>query len=252
MPDILAAALETEGLLWLALAVAVAGIVRGFSGFGSAMIIMPVAASVLSPVEAVICLVAAEILGPVPNLRTAWRAGDPGDVARLLMGAFLALPVGIWFLSRVEPEVFGWIISALVICMLILVISGWRYRGRLTRRLTLVTGGVGGFMTGFAAIPGPPVIMLYMASQLPAATVRANLMLYLFGIDLLLFPVLWVLGHMIWPAFALGLLLGLLNAAGNVIGGWLFDPKAERLFRAVAYLVIVTSAILGLPLWKEG
>ena len=48
----------------------------------------------------------------------------------------------------------------------------------------------------------------------------------------------------------LGLLIGLINVAGNALGGMLFNPNAERVFRTVAYLIIATSAILGLPIWK--
>ena len=136
------------------------------------------------------------------------------------------------------------------LALLVLVISGWRYTGALSARLTVGAGGIGGFMTGFAGIPGPPVIMLYMASTLPVATIRANLMLYLFAVDLVLFPVLWLSGLMVWPVFALGLMLGVPNLIANVIGAHLFNPKAARLFRFVAYLVIFSSAILGLPIWK--
>jgi uncharacterized membrane protein YfcA len=82
------------------------------------------------------------------------------------------------------------------------------------------------------------------------ATIRANLMLYLFAVDLVLFPVLWLSGLMVWPVFALGLMLGVPNLIANVIGARLFNPKAARLFRFVAYLVIFSSAILGLPIWK--
>ena len=127
---------------------------------------------------------------------------------------------------------------------------GWRYRGALTRRLVVATGALGGFLTGFSGIPGPPVIMLYMASTLPAAVIRANFLLYLLAIDLLLFPVLWLMDLMVLKIVLLGLLAGVPNLIANAIGGWLFDPAAERLFRAVAYIVIGASAIIGLPLWK--
>lgn len=250
MPDALVQAFATEGLIWLVLAVCVAGLVRGFAGFGSAMIIMPVASSVLSPVEAVIFLVAAEILGPLPNLRAALREGEPRDVGILMIGAVVALPIGIAFLSLIQPAAFSWVISFAVMLLLMLLMTGWRYTGALTRPLTVATGALGGFMTGFAGIPGPPVIMLYMASRLPIAVIRANFLLYLLAIDLLLFPVLWLSGLLVWQIVLLGLLVGVPNIIANAIGARLFDPHAEALFRNVAYIVIAASAIVGLPIWK--
>jgi len=250
MPEALVSALQTEGLIWLVLAVFVAGLVRGFSGFGSAMIIMPVASSVLSPVEAVIFLVATELIGPLPNLPAAIREGTPRDVGILALGAAFALPIGLWGLAVVDPTLFGWVVSAVVLGLLALLMTGWRYRGVLTTRLTLATGALGGFMTGFAGIPGPPVIMLYMASTLPISVIRANFLLYLVLLDLMLVPLLLLMDMMVWKIALLGLLIGIPNVIANMIGARLFDPKAEVLFRRVAYTVIAASAILGLPLWK--
>jgi uncharacterized membrane protein YfcA len=250
MPDFVATAGSLSGLIWLVAAVFTAGLVRGFSGFGSAMIIMPVASSVLEPVQAVIFLVAAELLGPLPNLPSALRAGSPREVGRLMLGVVIALPLGLWCLTHVDPQIFGWIISAVVLVLLVLLMQGWRYPGLMTPRLVIGTGALGGFMTGFSGIPGPPVIMLYMASRLPVAMIRANFLLYLLAIDLVLFPLFWATGLMVWPVFLLGLLVGIPNVVANMIGARLFDPGAERVFRMVAYIVIAASAILGLPLWR--
>ena len=250
MPDLLAQAIATPGVAWLALAVSVAGLVRGFAGFGSAMIIMPVAASVLSPVEAILFMTAAELIGPLPNLPDALRQGAPREVGRLLLGVLIGMPLGLWGLSMMSPEGFGWIVSGVVLALLVLLLAGWRYHGPLGARLVVGTGALCGFMSGFAGIAGPPVILLYMASQRPAAVIRANFLLYLLGIDLLLFVMLAATGQVVWSVLVLGLLAGVPNIIANIIGARLFDPGRERLFRAVAYIVIAASAILGLPLWN--
>ncbi len=250
MPDLLAQAMATPGVAWLALAVIVAGLVRGFAGFGSAMIIMPVAASVLSPVEAILFMTAAELIGPLPNLPDALRQGAPREVGRLMLGVLIGMPLGLWGLSMLSPEGFGWIVSGVVLGLLVLLLAGWRYHGPLGAKLVTATGALGGFMTGFAGIAGPPVILLYMASRRPAAVIRANFLLYLLGIDLMLFAMLAATGQVVWGVLVLGLLAAVPNLIANIIGARLFDPSRERLFRAVAYIVIAASAILGLPLWN--
>ena len=50
MPEILSEALALPGLWLLILGALVAGIVRGFSGFGTAMIYLPIAAQVMPPI----------------------------------------------------------------------------------------------------------------------------------------------------------------------------------------------------------
>ncbi|MDF1727104.1 MAG: sulfite exporter TauE/SafE family protein [Sulfitobacter sp.] len=250
MPDIIADALAIEGIGWLIVAVLAAGLVRGFSGFGSGMIIMPAAATVLSPVEAILFLVITDIVGPLPNLPSALREGTPADVMVLLLPVAVTLPLGLWCLTLIDPVAFGWFISGAVLVLLALVMTGWRYRGLLTRSLTVAAGGLGGFMTGFAGMPGPPVIMLYMASTLPVSVIRANFLLYLLGLDLILLPILYLTGLMVWPVVVLGLLIAGPYALANLLGAKLFNPEAARMFRYVAYTVIAASAILGLPLWK--
>lgn len=250
MLETLSGVVDTTDLIWLTCGVLVAGLVRGFAGFGSGMIIMPVAASVLPPVAAVTFMMMAELLGPLPNLPAAWREGAPRDVGRLMLGATLMVPVGILCLSHMDTTFFGWVVSVTVGILLLLLMSGWRYKGVLTPGLTVGTGGLGGFMAGFAGVPGPPVIMLYMSSGLPIAMIRANFLLYLLAIDVVMIAVFLVLDLFVWKIALLGLLAGIPNVLANVIGARLFDPTAVVLFRRVAYIVIAASALLGLPIWN--
>lgn len=250
MPEALASLLDIDGLIWLFVAVFAAGLVRGFAGFGSGMIIMPAASSVLDPVAAIIFMMMAELLGPLPNLPAAIRDGAPRDVGRLMLGLVFAVPLGVLCLASMEPDAFGWVVSIAVLTLLVMLMAGWRYTGVLGPKLTVATGALGGFMGGFAGIPGPPVIMLYMSSVLPISVIRANFLMYLLGFDLVIIIVFWGSGLFVWDIAVLGLIAGVPNVVANMIGAWLFDPNAEKLFRSVAYLVIAASAILGLPVWQ--
>lgn len=250
MPDLVTAALALPGLWWLVGAITAAGLVRGFTGFGSALIIMPAASSVLDPFAALAFLTVVEFWGPLPNLPAALREGERREALRLLLGAAIGLPLGLWALSLLDPAVFGWSVSVIVLILLVLVMTGWRYGGTLSRPMVAGVGSVGGFLGGIAGVPGPPVIMLYMASALPIATIRANFLLYLLGIDLLMIGVFVIFDLLDPLAITAGLLCVPLYMLANVAGAWLFDPNAERLFRAVAYIVIAASAILGLPVWE--
>lgn len=250
MLEITGGLVDLQGILILGAGVFVAGLVRGFAGFGSGMIIMPTASMVLPPVAAVTFMMMAELLGPLPNLPAAWRDGKPRDVGRLMLGACVAVPLGILCLSSMEGDAFRWVVSVCVGVLLLLLMSGWRYRGVLTPKLTAGTGFLGGFMGGFAGIPGPPVIMLYMSSVLPIAVIRANFLLYLLAIDFVMIAVFFALDLFIWQVALLGLLAGVPNIVANMLGARLFDPKAEVVFRRVAYAIIAASAIIGLPIWR--
>ncbi|MEP4194173.1 MAG: sulfite exporter TauE/SafE family protein [Aliishimia sp.] len=249
MLDLINQALALPGLGWLVGALMVAGLVRGFSGFGSALIIMPVASSVLSPFAAIAFLTVVEFFGPLPNLRDALRKGSIREVGLLTLGVVVALPVGLTLLSQVSPEVFNWIVSCVVLVLLALLIAGWRYNGQLRPTSIVGIGCSGGFLAGLVGIPGPPVIMFYMASSQAISVIRANFLLYLFSVDVIMIVSFVLLGTLDIVAIVVALLMVLPYMAANVIGASLFNPNAERTFRLVAYAIIAASAVVGLPIW---
>ena len=119
MISIIEQTLSFDGLVWLIIAVIFAGLVRGFVGFGTALIFMPIAASVTSPIWAIIIMMSFDIFGPLALLPRAWRDGEPAEVSLLVVGAIVGLPIGVYFLTQIDPTLFRWLVSILTLLMLI-------------------------------------------------------------------------------------------------------------------------------------
>ncbi len=214
------------------------------------MIYLPVAAQVLTPFAALTTLMVKDLVAPLIHVPRAIRDGQPGDVVRLVLSAALFVPVGLWVLSAVHPDVFRWGVSLIALGLLSILVLGIRYRGPITNRLLFGTGATGGFLAGSVGLPGPPVILLYMASTLPPEAIRANTTLYLILADVLIITLLWWNGYLVPAAVALGGLMILPYLIGNWLGALMFRPGKEALYRRVAYVIIATSALLGLPIWE--
>jgi uncharacterized protein len=249
MPDALGAALAFDGLGWLIAGTVLAGFVRGFSGVGTALVFMPVAGQLMSPIWALTVLVVMDLFGPIPNLPRARRDGNPREVALLCVAMILALPLGLMVLTSIRPELFRYAVSTLALLVPVLLLAGLRYRGPLSAPILLGTGGLSGFLGGVVGVPGPPVILLYLASTRLAAQVRANILIYLFIFDIVLIAVLALQDRLEAVPVILGLLLALPVMLANMAGAAIFRPERERLYRAAAYVVIAAAAISGLPLW---
>ncbi len=249
MPEALAAALAFDGLGWLLAGTVLAGLVRGFSGFGTALIYMPIAGQVMPPIWALTTLVIMDVFGPIPNLPRARRDGDMREVALLTFAMALALPVGLMILASIRPEIFRYAVSALALLVPVLLLAGLRYRGALSKPLLLGTGGVSGFLGGIVGVPGPPVILLYLASTKAAAQVRANILVYLFAFDIVLIALLALQNRLESVPVIIGLLLAPPVILANMAGAAIFRPEQERVYRAAAYIIIAAAAISGLPLW---
>ena len=250
MCDLLSGMIGCEGFWLLSFGAFLAGVVRGFAGFGNAMIYLPFAGQVLGPFAAITTLIVKDLIAPLIHVPRALREGQPRDLIWLMAGAVLSLPIGVWVLSLVHPNVFRWGVSLVALGLLAALVFGFRYRGPITAPITFSTGAVGGFLAGSVGLPGPPVILLYLASTLPSSVVRGTLTLYLLVADLLMLTVLGWNGYLVFSALALGAMMILPYLLGNGLGAFLYRPGYEVLYRRVAYVIIAGSAILGLPIWE--
>ncbi len=241
--------LITTELGWIVLGAVLAGLVRGFAGFGTAMVFLPVAGSVVSPIWALTIMVVMDVIGPLPNVPRALRDGHPGDVVRLSAGMLLALPIGILLLSAMAPDAYRYAVSIIALILLVALIMGLRYRGPLGKKLIFGTGAIGGFLMGSIGLAGPPVIMLYMASTHPAKVIRANLTLFLLSADAMLLVFFAITGFLSLTPVVMGLIVAVPYLLANVAGAAIFKPEYEKAYRIAAYTIIAGSAIAGLPIW---
>ena len=120
----------------------VSGTARGFSGFGSALIFMPLASSIADPRLVAALLLIIDFIAAAPLLPGAWQKADRKATAVMVTGALIGVPIGTYFLSRLEPVTTRWIISAFVFALLLLLLSGWRYRGKDHAAISVGIGGL--------------------------------------------------------------------------------------------------------------
>ena len=247
----MAEALALPGLPWLVLAAALAGLVRGFSGFGSGLVYMPIAGAVLPPAQAVAVLVLMDLIGPLANIPGAWRTGAPREIGLLALGMLGGLPLGLAALLAVPPEVFRWGVSLMALATVAALVSGWRWRGARGRGTTAAAGFLSGIVGGATALPGPPVILYYMASPMPVAQVRANLTMVLVMVDLALTALLAATGQLSLTFALVSALLLVPFSLANALGSALFRPERAAAYKALSWSLIAVSALAGLPLWKD-
>lgn len=253
MPEAFSEALQHQGIFWLWGIAAVAGLVRGFAGFGSAMMYMPAASAVLgSPVAVYVSMVVFDVIGPLPNVPRALRDCNKGEVVMLAVGLLVGLPIGLSVLTRIPAEPFRWTVALMALALLALLLSGWRYRAERTPPVTVGTGVVGGALSGSTGMAGAPALLLYLAGREETARIRANMILYLLVGDVISLTLLGAAGALEVGHVALGLVIAPAYLAGNVVGGLLFTERAERFYRFVAYSLIGASALFALPIlgWR--
>ncbi|MBI3434322.1 MAG: sulfite exporter TauE/SafE family protein [Proteobacteria bacterium] len=236
-------------LAFVAGAAFVAGLARGFSGFGAALIFIPLASTVVGPKVAAPLLLLIDVVAAAALIPRAWRAASRRDVGTMLAGTVVGIPLGTWILMRSDPVLIRWLIAAGVFAMLIVLVSGWRYRRRPTTALSVGVGAMAGLFTGAAQIGGPPIIVYWLGGTAPALTVRANFVLYFAASAAIAILSYIVAGVMTRSVLPLAVFVGPLYALGLWLGSRMFALASERIFRTVCYALIAVAALISLPLF---
>jgi uncharacterized protein len=225
----------------------VSGTARGFSGFGSALIFMPLASSIADPRLVAALLLIIDFVAAAPLLPGAWEKADRKATAVMVTGALIGVPIGTYFLSRLEPVTTRWIISVFVFALLLLLLSGWRYRGKDHAAVSIGIGGLSGFCSGLAQTGGPPIVGYWLGRPLPSVIARANILLFFGASDFFSAVSYAAAGLITTDAIRFAFVIGPVYGIGVWFGASLFGKASETVFRAICYALIAAAVIFGLP-----
>lgn len=239
----------TEVQIGVAITAALAAaFVRGLAGFGMAILLVPVLGLAIPPGEAVVVSNWLGVLIGLVGLRKI--LGNSEKSAYVIGGlAVLFTPLGVWLLAITDPAVARLVIALIALGSFVLVLLPKRAEHHAPSTLeTGTTGITSGVLTGFAGMPGPPVVPYYLRRQISPQLARASMMTIfmatsiagvasasLLGVATVREP---MLAAILFPAVLLG------NWAGNHAFGKVSDA-AWRIF---------TGAVLGVSalaaLWR--
>lgn len=233
----------------LAAVAALAGLVYGFSGFGSALIAVPLYAALAGPQAAVGLMAVTALASVVSVLPQAIGQADRRAALTILVPALLCLPLGARVLTLADPATIRWAMSLTVLGTLAMLMAGLRYRGRAGPLAWIGIGALSGLMGGATGLAGPALVLFQLAGPERAARIRANAILVLTPSSLALVPVLWWQGAIGREEIVAGLLLAPVYGVASWLGQRLFDAGRESVYRRVAYVIIAAAGIAGLPVF---
>ena len=231
--------------LGIAVLVFAASFLQSLSGFGFAIVIMPLLTLALGLPTAAPLVALTALTVYVINVARFRRAINGGIVLRLGLASALGVPIGIWLLSNVDETLVKQVLGLLLIAFGLYSLARPNLAWRPSRRWVYPAGFFAGCLGGAYNTPGPPAIIYGTLRQWPRDQFRAVLQtLFLINGTLVVSAHLLaghltagVLGYYVYavPGLALGILL-----AARV------DQRVNRdRFRS---LVMAMILLLGLSL----
>ncbi|MEI4473877.1 sulfite exporter TauE/SafE family protein [Frigidibacter sp. MR17.24] len=225
----------------ISLAVFAAAVLRGLTGFGFALAAVPAMSFVVSPARAVAIAILLQCLVGLRDLVTMRALIDRRALALMSAGALLGTPVGIVALTRLSPDAMRMVLSAIVVVGLLALLA--RVRLPAGRGPAIGAGLLSGIFSGLAAMPGPPAIAYFLGRAVPAANIRASLMVFFFLTSLMALPGLYLAGRLDTETGLLALTAFPALLAGTWAGGRAFLRLGEGGYRTAAIALLALTAL---------
>jgi uncharacterized protein len=236
-------------VILLMLTALAAGLSRGFSGFGAALIFVPLASALVGPKLAPPILVIIDGVFASFLIPQALKLGDKRDVGLMFAGAVVGVPLGTAMLAHYSPLTLRWMICIMAAGMLALLASGWRYRGKPVSAATIGVGALSGLFSGIAQVGGPPVVCYWMGTETAHANLRANIILF-FAASSALSVMSYLWGGLLGAEVVkLALVAGPAYGIGIWGGSRMFPLASPALFRTGSLVLIGFAVVASLPLF---
>lgn len=222
----------------------VAGFMRGFVGFGGALVVIPVLSLIIGPLAAVPVAAISGLPSTVQLLPAAIRDSERAFVLPIAIATFSAAPFGAWVLVTTDPALMKVLIAACVLAMVVMIARGWEL-GTSTA-ITAAAGAGAGFIQGATGVGGPPIVTVALARKGDAHRQRGNVLGAVTAIALSsMIPMLYH-GLFTLEVLIAGVVLTPVYSFGTWLGARYFLGNGQRHFRTAALLTVATIGTVTL------
>ncbi|MEO5723748.1 MAG: sulfite exporter TauE/SafE family protein [Ilumatobacteraceae bacterium] len=154
-------------------AVFFASFVQAIAGFGSGLLSMPLMTLAISPTRAVVVSTLVSIMITTWQAWSMRRDADVELVRRLIVPAYLGMPLGVVVLSTVGDNPLRIMLGSAVLIAVVLLACNFQLGAG--RRVDIIAGFLSGVLNTSLSTNGPPLVFVLQARRLPPAQFRATL-----------------------------------------------------------------------------
>ncbi|HEX7928995.1 MAG TPA: sulfite exporter TauE/SafE family protein [bacterium] len=219
------------------------GFLRGISGFGAALGMVPLLAMVVPTQSAVVTVVLTTLLTNIPMSYATRHEADWRTVAWISVGAAVGLLPGLWLLAHLPSNDLRRMVGVVVLASAALLAFAQPRKDALTAPFRLAAGVVSGVLNGAVSLGGPPVVLYFLWTTATAETSRASFVAYFTVLQLAQLAALLVAGLITLDNLAWTAVVAPAMMLGTYAGSWVFRIGGHRHFRLIA---LVLLAITGL------
>jgi len=224
--------------------VAAAGFMRGFTGFGFAMAGVPLLAIVIAPAKAVPYVIVLQLAMGIWDWREIKKRAHWPTLPWLMAGALIGTPIGAAGLVLMSADWARLAIAASVLLAVVLLARGMRFAKMPPPPALGATGMLAGVLNGVAAMPGPPVIVLFLAGPLSVEVGRASMVGFFAYSNAVGAVTAGVAGLLNWGIVFLALVSVPLLLGAQWLGRRAYARGGDAMYRRVALWFLAALSLL--------
>jgi uncharacterized membrane protein YfcA len=228
------------------IAILLAAIVRGFSGFGFSLLSITAISLFMPAREIVPSIFLLEVAASLNLSPSIWREIDWRGIRWLLLGYIVALPLGVYALANVPAPPMNIALGIFVIVTGIMMLMGFRLEKTPGATAIVATGAASGVLNGAFGTGGPPVVLFYFSTPAAAAVGRASVIAFFLSTDTLGLLELWRNGLVTGQSFAQFIAWIPALLIGIAIGAKGFKHMDQAKFRKAVLVILIALAVVTL------
>jgi uncharacterized protein len=236
---------DVDSFLIAAAVALVAGVIRGFTGFGGGATMVLVLTQFFDPTSVIARMVLVDLVANVRLLPTTWREIDWRAGGTMTLVSCLAIPLGIGLLLIADPMIMKKSIAVVVAISALALLTGYRFKAAPTMPALIVVGVIAGVIMGATYIAVMFMIFIYSLPG-PAAVTRANGILWGFATTVAMIPLFVISGDLGWDDVWRAGLIGLLYLGSVWFGAHYFRRTQEALFRRIVLIFLLVLSVIGI------
>ena len=232
--------------IYIIIVIIFSGFIRGFLGFGSGLITIPMLSFIYSPIFAVVFNIIIEIPTSIYLTLVGIRNCKFKEISPMFFSMMLMIPIGTIFLIYLDEQIIKILMSILVIFFVVLIASGWRLQSTITKYVLIMAGTTSGLMQGSTGMGGPPFATILLSKGDNDQVTRGNILVMSSGIVISTVISMYFFNLFSFELIFTGMVASPVYILASYTGSLFFNSSGKKYFRNISLLALGTIGIVTL------
>lgn len=233
-------------IIALSLIIFFASVVRGFTGFGLALVAVPLIQFLMPVTDTAVFIAIINAIFSILYFRRSREAIKGQPLGRMALWTGVGVAAGTLILKFINPAYIQLIWGVLIILIVAALVRGLEFRIRSDANAMTLSGLLGGVLAGATGITGPPVAIILSSMKTPKEKFNAIISVFIFFAVTYALVFYLISGLVRTETFLLALCSIPALLAGLHTGDRLVSRISQQTFTRLVYIVLILMGIITL------